>query len=1060
MARGAPSRNSKKIGERRVKFRVVVKNDISDRGDNTGEQQADNGELDEKNISHDVNNTGKKLDDIERAGWNGPETDPDNARSALESDGWKNSMQDAGWTYNDDSGSWDKDGQSFDPKTGTMTGLKAGLSKRGKKRAILAIAGFVGAAGSTALITVVVHGPMQLLHYADMIRHTVELVKTGQMTARSAANSARAAKLSKAGFSSSVSEFVQRSRVGILGGAIGTHYKNALERSGIILNSDVGIDSLSFYRGATIDAAKIPPGTTARDFLRNNGVPDDILKRIEFGRPGPNGVKIDLVSGAKPLDRVEKRLVNQALLRSAGINNRVSQHILSWNLSRMLGITGFFHPFENKVHKSIGQFNNWRKDLFKGKRKVDASRRAKVDEQSEKAVSNAMQRETNVASGRKIAGKAAKITGLVALATTGICITKAMSDPNVKFDGIMGSSRNFYLDLQGYSEQMKASDDWSMEAFDLVYNTTMHTEDDYNGDGVIDEHEKHSFGSGNLISIIDGSTTAAEINSVSTGVLDSWRSISKSSGGLYGIISSIPGAWQLAGFACSEWGQRLISWGTDLIGCIASLGLGCVAGIAFDIWVETKKGQDFMAGVAISIVGWFLNNPVNYEDLIDLGLLEEVSDATVAGGWFHANEVIRLGGGGPLSSVQFAAVQQEEMAIAKAEYDAKPLAQQLFDISDYRSAAVKVAKQFDFKEKGLTPDGILANSIKLLTSGTNIIAKAFQPTSSINIVPGAYAKSPNEELSDFFYGIKIPSFGFTDEEMDKWTDELDYQFDTNMDIVKGILDADEKVSGQPLRAKMKKCYGVNINKAEYSTGDGYDYRVSIADNNPSEGEDGAGRSKEAEAATLYYSEEELAKCSDHSDDDLFRVRTFANDYFDIVYNACFELGDASACDEAGFSGGGNIASNCIPIENHTGWCYPTERPANTNTYEDHGNSTDITGTGGSQGMPVYAMHSGKVIVSTDDAVVGSSCTADGAIHRRGEKYVYIVIQGLQATTGYFHMNFGSRTVEVGDTVVAGTQIGTVGNTGCSTGTHLHLQFNEGIYEPPHSYFGWGAPGGY
>lgn len=81
-----------------------------------------------------------------------------------------------------------------------------------------------------------------------------------------------------------------------------------------------------------------------------------------------------------------------------------------------------------------------------------------------------------------------------------------------------------------------------------------------------------------------------------------------------------------------------------------------------------------------------------------------------------------------------------------------------------------------------------------------------------------------------------------------------------------------------------------------------------------------------------------------------------------------------------------------------------------------------------QGFPVQSIAEGVVVeASTGGGVYG----------------VYAVVEhnvnGDIVRTLYGHMEYGSLTVGVGDTVSRGQVLGTVGSTGLSTGPHLHFE---------------------
>lgn len=76
--------------------------------------------------------------------------------------------------------------------------------------------------------------------------------------------------------------------------------------------------------------------------------------------------------------------------------------------------------------------------------------------------------------------------------------------------------------------------------------------------------------------------------------------------------------------------------------------------------------------------------------------------------------------------------------------------------------------------------------------------------------------------------------------------------------------------------------------------------------------------------------------------------------------------------------------------------------------------------------------------------------ADGKVSRSytsssyGEcVFVLHNIDGQEFETVYAHMRKGSRTVEAGDTVKQGQKIGIMGNTGNSSGQHLHFEIHKG-----------------
>ncbi|MCP2366477.1 murein DD-endopeptidase MepM/ murein hydrolase activator NlpD [Agromyces flavus] len=84
---------------------------------------------------------------------------------------------------------------------------------------------------------------------------------------------------------------------------------------------------------------------------------------------------------------------------------------------------------------------------------------------------------------------------------------------------------------------------------------------------------------------------------------------------------------------------------------------------------------------------------------------------------------------------------------------------------------------------------------------------------------------------------------------------------------------------------------------------------------------------------------------------------------------------------------------------------------------------------------------GAQIQAIADGVVSNSTDAGGSLGV--VTMIDHVIDGEVVTSVYAHMEYGSRRMEVGDTVKVGDIVGTTGNTGMSTGPHLHFEIRIG-----------------
>ena len=102
---------------------------------------------------------------------------------------------------------------------------------------------------------------------------------------------------------------------------------------------------------------------------------------------------------------------------------------------------------------------------------------------------------------------------------------------------------------------------------------------------------------------------------------------------------------------------------------------------------------------------------------------------------------------------------------------------------------------------------------------------------------------------------------------------------------------------------------------------------------------------------------------------------------------------------------------------------------------------DCAGCSSDHGGQDFNPGLGAEIQAIADGTVANSTDSGGSLGV--VMMIDHVIDGELITSVYAHMEYDSRRFEVGDTVHVGDVIGTTGDTGMSTGPHLHFEIRVG-----------------
>jgi len=144
--------------------------------------------------------------------------------------------------------------------------------------------------------------------------------------------------------------------------------------------------------------------------------------------------------------------------------------------------------------------------------------------------------------------------------------------------------------------------------------------------------------------------------------------------------------------------------------------------------------------------------------------------------------------------------------------------------------------------------------------------------------------------------------------------------------------------------------------------------------------------------------------------------------------------------------GGNVGSS--PSQNGgSGFIWPANGTLTSGFGPRDGSFHYGIDIANAEGTPVYAAADGQtfsVVNGCPDASVNRSCGG-----RFGNRvFITHVIDGKVFTTIYAHLS--QVFVSNGQYVRKGQQIGTIGNTGDSYGSHLHFEVHPGGYDGHHT----------
>lgn len=577
----------------------------------------------------------------------------------------------------------------------------------------------------------------------------------------------------------------ERTRMGKLGNLIADKFESKLNDSGF---KSAYSDKFGLFDGYVIDRTnpkfKNMTDSEIKDYVKTKYGVD--LKYGSEIKGSSVAIRDDLVIDGRSLGAFKSLSLTHTLLGDADLSN-LSAVIGSRFMGTRMGVN--FDPLTKLKTNTKSAIEQWfqrdRSDLSSSESSVSATDNGKnpsndnnnnVDKNSSTnknladgvfsdVTSTSSASKTGAAFESFKASVSAKMFGGTAAAIGILCIIKGINDNYdiLKYTQVILPLIKLAMHTMAVGSQIQSGNNVNLSELSVLSNQL-------NG---VDA-------AGNKTSWYQSKSIQANLGNNNTGVKPSSTLTSIGAGhSLFSFLDDIPGLSTLCG-TIAQTAIMIFSFATDFtpIGLVTNVLTGVALSQGAKLVIDTVAHWMVGSAVDVNAVGADFGNEIDY-------------GATLA-----ANQQSVMAGGTALSSAQVAQNNLISNSISQEEFSNKPIFAKLFDLTDYRSLASRLADNLSTS----TSVNILNTFSYILNSGKNAISgigKMF----TLNTL--AATSTP--------YDYGFPIYGFSQQDLSNPAVANPYD---NANYVANLFD-----NNSNLVDKAKTCFGVDITKSADGTWD-------------------------------------------------------------------------------------------------------------------------------------------------------------------------------------------------------------------------------------------------